>query len=70
MLRGMNEHDLPHLTHDPARAKPALMDPRRGPFRSQRVYNNILQGILGATDDVYRAFYAYCQLGKIGDFVR
>lgn len=69
MLRGMDDHDHPHLTNDPA-PKPALMDPRRGPFRSQRVFNNILQGILGAEDSVYRAFYAYVQLGQIGDFVR
>ena len=46
------------------------MDPRRGPFRSQRVFNNILQGILGADEGTYRAFYAYVQLGQIGDFVR
>lgn len=67
MLAGMNEHS-PII--DPARANPAMMDPRRGPFRSQRVFNNILQGILGASEDAYKGFYLYCQLGQIGDFVR
>lgn len=61
MLRGMDD-----LTHDHHPAKLAPMDPRRGPFRSQRAFNNILASILGAPEADYRAFYAYVQLGQIG----
>jgi len=70
MLAGMDDHDHTHAHHDHARQKPALMDPRRGPFRSQRVYNDILATILSAPPAEFDGIYAYCQLGKIGDFVR
>lgn len=66
MLAVMSEHEHTHCNHEHSHHTPALVDPRRGPFRSQRAFNDLLQGILNATPAEFQAFYSYCQLGLIG----